>query len=79
MTDPLGRRGQTLGYQEEIEPGLFSKVRLVVDPSAGLLLAEVRTNTTELADGRRAELRVTTSFQAVGWNDERPDLPTPRN
>ncbi|MGW7482090.1 CU044_5270 family protein [Nonomuraea muscovyensis] len=79
MTDPLGRRGQTLSYQEEIEPGLFSKVRLVVDPSAGLLLAEVRTNTTELADGRRAELRVTTSFQAVGWTDERPDLPTRRN
>lgn len=78
MTDPLGRRGQVLTYQEEIEPGLFAKVQLVVDPGAGLL-AEVRTNTTELASGRRAELRVTTSFQAAGWTDERPDLPTRRN
>ncbi|MER5419831.1 CU044_5270 family protein [Streptosporangium roseum] len=76
MTDPLGRRGQALSYQEEIEPGLFSKVRIVVDPSTGLLLAEVRTNTTKLADGRRVELRVSRSFQAIGWTDERPELPS---
>ncbi|MEZ7128232.1 CU044_5270 family protein [Nonomuraea sp. AD125B] len=76
-TDPLGRRGQLLSYQEEIEPGLFSEVRLVVDPSTGLLLSEVRANTTELADGRQAELRVSSSFQEIGWTDERPQLPTP--
>ncbi|WP_327104220.1 CU044_5270 family protein [Nonomuraea glycinis] len=79
MTDPLGRRGQTLSYQEEIEPGLFTQVQLVVDPSTGLLLAEVRTNTTELANGRQAELRLSTSFQAIGWTDDRPQLPTHRN
>lgn len=79
MTDPLGRRGQALSYQEEIEPGLFSKVRLVIDPSTGLLLAEVRTNTTKLADGRQVELRVSRSFQAIGWTDERPELPAHRN
>ena len=79
MTDPLGRRGQTLSYQEEIEPGLFTQVQLVVDPSTGLLLAEVRTNTTELANGRQAELRLSTSFQAIGWTDDRPQLPTRRN
>ncbi|MGN9847223.1 CU044_5270 family protein [Nonomuraea sp. H19] len=79
MTDPLGRRGQTLSYQEEIEPGLFTQVQLVVDPSAGLLLAEVRTNTTKLANGRQVELRLSTSFQAIGWTDERPELPTHRN
>ncbi|MFI9561039.1 CU044_5270 family protein [Nonomuraea endophytica] len=76
MTDPLGRRGQTLSYQEEIEPGLFTKVQLVIDPSIGLLLAEVRTNTTKLANGRQAELRLSTSYQAIGWTDERPELPT---
>ncbi|MEU4224910.1 CU044_5270 family protein [Nonomuraea sp. NPDC026600] len=79
MTDPLGRRGQMLTYQEEIEPGLFSKVQLVVDPSTGLLLAEVRTNTTKLANGRQAELRLSTSYQAIGWTDERPELPTRRD
>ncbi|WP_433367375.1 CU044_5270 family protein [Streptosporangium sp. CA-115845] len=79
MTDPLNRRGQVLTYQEEIEPGLFTKVRLVVDPSTGLLLAEVRTNTTKLANGRQAELRLSTSYQAIGWTDERPELPTHRN
>jgi hypothetical protein len=79
MTDPLGRRGQTLSYQEEIEPGLFTRVRLVVDPGTGLLLAEVRTNTTKLANGRQAELRLSTSYQAIGWTDERPELPTHRN
>jgi hypothetical protein len=79
MTDPLGRRGQTLSYQEEIEPGLFAQVQLVVDPSTGLLLAEVRTNTTKLANGRQAELRLSTSFQAIGWTDERPELPTHRD
>ncbi|TQS25514.1 CU044_5270 family protein [Microbispora sp. KK1-11] len=79
MTDPLGRRGQTLTYQEEIEPGLFTQVQLVIDPSTGLLLAEVRTNTTKLANGRQAELRVSTSYQAIGWTDERPELPTHRN
>ncbi|WP_371782529.1 CU044_5270 family protein [Streptosporangium subroseum] len=79
MTDPLGRRGQTFGYQEEIEPGLFTRVQLVVDPSTGLLLAEVRTNTTKLADGRQAEIRHSTSYQAIGWTDERPELPTHRN
>ncbi|WP_431930820.1 CU044_5270 family protein [Nonomuraea jabiensis] len=76
MTDPLGRRGQALSYQEEIEPGLFTQVRLVVDPGTGLLLAEVRTNTTKLANGRQAELRVSTSYRAIGWTDERPQLPT---
>ncbi|TDE59066.1 hypothetical protein E1295_03960 [Nonomuraea mesophila] len=79
MTDPLGRRGQALTYQEEIEPGLFSKVQLVIDPSTGLLLAEVRTNTTKLANGRQAELRLSTSFQAIGWTDDRPDLPAHRD
>lgn len=79
MTDPLGRRGQTLSYQEEIEPGLFTRVRLVVDPGTGLLLAEVRTNTVELANGRRAELRLSTSFQAIGWTDDRPELPKRRS
>ncbi|MEV4375172.1 MULTISPECIES: CU044_5270 family protein [unclassified Nonomuraea] len=78
-TDPLGRRGQTLSYQEEIEPGLFARVQLVIDPSTGLLLAEVRTNTTKLANGRQAELRLSTSYQAIGWTDERPELPTHRN
>ncbi|MEV7801613.1 CU044_5270 family protein [Microbispora sp. NPDC088329] len=78
-TDPLGRRGQALSYQEEIEPGLFSKVQLVVDPGTGLLLAEVRTNTTTLANGRRAELRVSTSYRAIGWTDERPELPAYRS
>ncbi len=79
MTDPLGRRGQTLTYQEEIEPGLFTQVQLVIDPSTGLLLAELRTNTTKLANGRQAELRLSTSYQAIGWTDERPELPTHRN
>ncbi|SDM61075.1 CU044_5270 family protein [Nonomuraea jiangxiensis] len=79
MTDPLGRRGPTLSYQEEIEPGLFSKVQLVIDPSTGLLLAEVRTNTTKLANGRQAELRLSTAYQAIGWTNDRPELPTHRN
>jgi hypothetical protein len=79
MTDPLGRRGQTLSYQEEIEPGLFTQVQLVVDPSIGLHLAEVRTNTTKLANGRQAELRLSTSFQAIGWTNDRPELPAHRN
>ncbi|MFB4270905.1 CU044_5270 family protein [Nonomuraea sp. GTA35] len=79
MTDPLGRPGQVLSYQEEIEPGVFSKVQLVVDPGTGLLLAEVRTNTTKLANGRQAELRLSTSYQAIGWTDERPEPPTHRN
>lgn len=79
MTDPLGRRGQMLSYQEEIEPGLFAKVQLVVDPSTGLLLAEVRTNTTKLANGRQAELRLSTSFRSIGWTNDRPELPTQRN
>ena len=79
MTDPLGRRGQVLTYQEEIEPGLFTKVQLVVNPSTGLLLAEVRTNTTKLANRRQAELRLSTSYQAIGWTDERPELPTHRD
>ncbi|MFE0153545.1 CU044_5270 family protein [Nonomuraea sp. NPDC059007] len=78
-TDPLGRRGQALSYQEEIEPGLFTHVQLMVDPSTGLLLAEVRTNTTKLANGRQAELRLFTSFQAIGWTNDRPELPTHRN
>ncbi|MEV4091501.1 CU044_5270 family protein [Streptosporangium saharense] len=78
-TDPLGRRGQALSYQEEIEPGLFTRVQLVVDPRTGLLLAEVRTNTVELATGRRAELRLSTSFQAIGWTDDRPELPKRRS
>ncbi|WP_433224409.1 CU044_5270 family protein [Microtetraspora malaysiensis] len=78
-TDPLGRRGQALSYQEEIEPGLFTQVRIVVDPSTGRLLAQVRTNTTTLADGRQAELRVSTSYQAIGWTDERPELPARRD
>ncbi|MFG1688595.1 CU044_5270 family protein [Nonomuraea sp. NPDC049269] len=78
MTDPLGRRGQALSYQEEIEPGLFTQVRIVVEPSTGLLLAQVRTNTTKLANGRQAELRVSTSYQAIGWTDERPQLPAHR-
>ncbi|RBQ18870.1 hypothetical protein DP939_16840 [Spongiactinospora rosea] len=77
--DPLGRRGQTLTYQEEIEPGLFTRVQLVVDPGTGLLLAEVRTNTTELANGRQAELRLSTSFEAIGWTDDRPELPAQRD
>ncbi|GGO71903.1 CU044_5270 family protein [Nonomuraea cavernae] len=79
MPDPLGRRGQTLSYQEEIEPGLFTRVQLVVDPGTGLLLAEVRTNTTKLANGRQAELRLSTSFQAIGWTNQRPELPMRRN
>ncbi|WP_285702886.1 hypothetical protein [Microtetraspora sp. NBRC 16547] len=79
MTDPLGRRGQALSYQEEIEPGLFTQVRTVVDPSTGLLLAQVRTNTTTLANGRQAELRVSTSYQVVDWTDERPELPARRD
>ncbi|UBU10290.1 CU044_5270 family protein [Nonomuraea gerenzanensis] len=74
-TDPLGRRGQSLRYQEEIEPGLFSEVTLVVEPAGGRLLAEVRTNTTRLADGRQAELRVSRSFEEVGWTGERPEPP----
>ncbi|MEU6997670.1 CU044_5270 family protein [Nonomuraea sp. NPDC046570] len=78
-TDPLGRPGQTLSYQEEAEPGLFTQIRLVVDPSTGLPLAQVRTNTTKLANGRQAELRSSTSFQAIGWTDERPELPTHQN
>ncbi|WP_169949749.1 CU044_5270 family protein [Microbispora sp. H11081] len=77
-TDPLGRRGQALGYRQEIEPGLFTRVLLVVDPATGLPLAEVRTNTTTLADGRRAELRSSTSYQAIGWTDDRPELPAHR-
>ncbi|WP_162795140.1 hypothetical protein [Nonomuraea lactucae] len=76
VTDPLGRRGQALSYQSEIEPGLFTHVLLVVDPSAGLLLAHVTTNTTRLANGRQAELRVSASYQAIGWYEERPELPT---
>ncbi|MFI6174346.1 CU044_5270 family protein [Nonomuraea sp. NPDC051191] len=79
MTDPLGRRGETLAYQEEIEPGVFAQVQLVVDPGAGQLLAEVRTNTTKLENGRRAELRLSTSFQAIGWTDERPELPVKKD
>ncbi|MGW2155630.1 CU044_5270 family protein [Nonomuraea sp. NPDC001699] len=79
MTDPLGRRGETLAYQEEIEPGVFAQVQLVVDPGAGQLLAEVRTNTTQLENGRRAELRLSTSFQAIGWTDERPELPAKKD
>ncbi|WP_433422166.1 CU044_5270 family protein [Microtetraspora malaysiensis] len=78
-TDPLGRRGQALSYQEEAEPGLFTEIRLVVDPGAGRLLAQVRTNTTTLANGRQAELRHSTSYQVVDWTDERPELPARRD
>ncbi|MEV4221282.1 CU044_5270 family protein [Nonomuraea sp. NPDC049725] len=79
VTDPQGRRGQALGYREEIEPGVFARVQLVVDPGSGLLLAEVRRHTTDLADGRQVELRHSTSFQAIGWTDERPGLPARRD
>ncbi|MFI7708823.1 hypothetical protein [Nonomuraea sp. NPDC049480] len=51
----------------------------MVDPSTGLLLAQVRTDTTKLASGRQAEMRVSTSYQAIGWTDERSELPTHRN
>ncbi|MBG0831972.1 CU044_5270 family protein [Planomonospora sp. ID67723] len=79
MTDPLGRRGQALAYQVEAEPGLFTRVRLIVDPGTGLPLAEVTTNTTELANGRQVEIRHSTSYQAIGWTGERPELPARRN
>ncbi|GII79384.1 hypothetical protein Sru01_43660 [Sphaerisporangium rufum] len=78
-TDPLGRRGQAVGYQVEFEPGRFTDVRFLVDPGTGLPLAEVWTNTGRLADGRPVELRNTTSYQAIGWTDERPEVPERRN
>ncbi|MFC6580247.1 hypothetical protein ACFQBS_26330 [Planomonospora parontospora] len=81
MTDPLGRRGQALSYRIEAEPGLFTEIRFVVDPGTGLPLAEVWTwtNTIELANGRRMEIGHSTSFQAIGWTDERPELPASRS
>ncbi|TMR93828.1 CU044_5270 family protein [Nonomuraea basaltis] len=78
ITDPLGRDGQALSYEEEIEPGLFATTQLVVDPGTGLL-AEMRTTTITLANGRQAEIRSSTAYQVAGWTDERPELPARRN
>ncbi|GGS76162.1 hypothetical protein GCM10010156_38660 [Planobispora rosea] len=79
VTDPLGRRGQALGYQVEAEPGLFNEIRFVVDPGTGLPLAEVWTHAGRLADGRQVEIGHSTSFQAIGWTDERPEMPGHRD
>ncbi|MEU9831545.1 CU044_5270 family protein [Streptosporangium sp. NPDC048047] len=79
VTDPLGRRGQALGYREEAEPGLFTEVRFVVDPGTGLPLAEMRMNTAKGADGQPVELPSSTSYQAIGWTDERPEPPAHRD
>ncbi|GAA4199677.1 hypothetical protein GCM10022252_51820 [Streptosporangium oxazolinicum] len=81
VTDPLGRRGQALGYQliDDEEPGLFTEIRFVVDPGTGLPLAEVWTIVGKLANGRQVEIRHSTSYQAIGWTDERPKLPAQRN
>ncbi|MGP4104522.1 CU044_5270 family protein [Nonomuraea sp. KM90] len=79
VTDPLGRDGQALSYEEEIEPGLLTTTQLVVDPDTGRSLAETRTNTITLANGRRTEIRSSTAHQVAGWTDERPELPARRN
>ncbi|MFG1755182.1 CU044_5270 family protein [Streptosporangium sandarakinum] len=79
ITDPLGRRGQALVYREEAEPGLFTEIRFVVDPGTGLPLAEMRTNVAKGADGRPVEISSSTSYQAIGWTDERPEPPAHRD
>ncbi|MFF0248006.1 sigma factor [Streptosporangium sandarakinum] len=78
-TDPLGRRGQALVYREEAEPGLFTEIRFVVDPGTGLPLAEMRMNVAKGADGRPVELPSSTSYQVIGWTDERPEPPARRD
>ncbi|GGP90181.1 CU044_5270 family protein [Streptosporangium pseudovulgare] len=79
ITDPLGRRGQALVYREEAEPGLFTEIRFVVDPGTGLPLAEMRMNVAKGADGRTVEIPSSTSYQAIGWTDERPEPPAHRD
>ncbi|MEU4834678.1 hypothetical protein [Streptosporangium sp. NPDC023615] len=72
VTDPLGRRGQALGYRAEVGPGVFSDFRLVVDPGNGLPLTKIQTYVTRLADGRQVEISHSTSYRTIGWTDERP-------
>ncbi|WP_433375406.1 CU044_5270 family protein [Streptosporangium sp. CA-115845] len=81
VTDPLGRHGQALGYrmEDDEEPGLVTDIRFVVDSRTGLPLAEVWTIAGRLANGRPVEIRHSTSYQAIGWTDERPKLPAQRN
>ncbi|HUR09234.1 MAG TPA: CU044_5270 family protein [Nonomuraea sp.] len=79
VADPLGRRGQAISYQVEAEPGLFNKIRFVVDSSTGLPLAQVSTNVGSLANGRQVEIGYSSSYKAIGWTDERPELPAHRD
>jgi hypothetical protein len=79
VTDPLGQRGQALSYQVEGSPGQITDIRFMIDSSTGLPLAEVTTTSGELANGQQVEIRYSTSYQAIGWTDERPELPAHRD
>ncbi|MEU1881325.1 CU044_5270 family protein [Streptosporangium sp. NPDC020072] len=67
VTDPLGRTGQAVGFQE----GAAARTRFVLDTATGRPLA------SESANSYRGEL--IESYAAVSsltWTDEEPDLPT---
>ncbi|MEU4233607.1 CU044_5270 family protein [Nonomuraea sp. NPDC026600] len=72
VVDPLGRRGQALSYEVEASPGQMTEIRFVVDPRTGLPLAEETTAPGTLADGRTVQLRHSTSYEAIGWTDDKP-------
>ncbi|MFI9847797.1 CU044_5270 family protein [Nonomuraea sp. NPDC051941] len=72
VADPLGRRGQALSYEVEASPGQTTEVRFVVDPRTGLPLALETTSPGTLADGRTVQLRHSTSYEAIGWTDDKP-------
>ncbi|GAA3599273.1 hypothetical protein GCM10022419_098740 [Nonomuraea rosea] len=67
VTDPLGRMGQGLSYQNGLDDE-----RLVIDPESGLpLAAETRSRATT-DDGREVQIGYFTAYKQIGWTDEGP-------
>ncbi|MDA0635526.1 sigma-70 family RNA polymerase sigma factor [Nonomuraea sp. MCN248] len=46
-----------------------------VDEAMSMLADSDRELPALAANGRQAELRLSTSYQAIGWTDDRPELP----
>ncbi|MER7129864.1 CU044_5270 family protein [Streptosporangium saharense] len=67
VTDPLGRTGQAVGFQE----GPAVRTRFVLDTATGQPLASESTYTYR---GRRYETY--TAIDSIAWTDEEPALPT---